>query len=183
VAVRYYESHRDTLAGILETVGAPPDQAAEAIKRLQTDLKRLQRENEQLKMRAALGGGASTSATDDTVDVDGVKVVARKVTGLEKAALRGLSDSLRDRLPSGVVVLASENDGKVALIVSVTKDLAGRVHAGNIVKQIAPIVGGGGGGRPDFAEAGGKDPARIDELLSKSRDVVRDMLRGAGQTR
>ena len=174
-AVRHYETQRDALAGVLDTIGAAPDQALDAVRRLQSDVKRLQRENEQLKMRAALGG-ASAAAADDTVDIDGVKLVARKVAGLEKGALRGLSDSLRDRLPSGVVVLASDNDGKVALIVSVTKDLAGRVHAGNVVKRIAPIVGGGGGGRPDFAEAGGKDAQRIDELLAKSRDVVREML-------
>jgi len=127
-------------------------------------------------MKAALGGGSPAAGSDDAVEIDGIRMVARRISGLEKNALRGLSDSLRDRLTSGVVVLASENEGKVALVVSVTKDLAGRVHAGNVVKQIAPIVGGGGGGRPDFAEAGGKDPARIDELLAKSREVVRDML-------
>jgi alanyl-tRNA synthetase len=143
---------------------------------LQAESKRLQRENEQLRMKAALGGGSPTAGSDDAIDIDGIRMVARRIAGLEKHALRGLSDSLRDRLVSGVVVLASENEGKVALVVSVTKDLAGRVHAGNVVKQIAPIVGGGGGGRPDFAEAGGKDPARIDELLAKSREVVREML-------
>jgi alanyl-tRNA synthetase len=176
-AVRYYEERRDALAGVLDALAAPADQAAEAVRRLQAEAKRLQRENEQLRMKAALGGGGSSAAaSDDAIEIDGVRMVARKIAGLEKNALRGLSDSLRDRLTTGVVVLASENEGKVALVVSVTKDLAGRVHAGNVVKQIAPIVGGGGGGRPDFAEAGGKDPARIDELLAKSREVVRDML-------
>ena len=115
-------------------------------------------------MKAALGGGRS-GGDDDTRDVKGVKVIARRVSGLEKGALRGLSDSLRDRLGSGIVVIASENDGKVALVVSVTKDLTTRIQAGRIVKEIAPIVGGGGGGRPDFAEAGGKDPSKIDELV------------------
>ena len=176
-AVRYYEERRDALAGVLDALAAPADQAAEAVRRLQAEAKRLQRENEQLRMKAALGGGGSSAAgSDDAIEIDGVRMVARKIAGLEKNALRGLSDSLRDRLTTGVVVLASENEGKVALVVSVTKDLAGRVHAGNVVKQIAPIVGGGGGGRPDFAEAGGKDPARIDELLAKSREVVREML-------
>ena len=75
-----------------------------------------------------------------------------------------------------MVVLASENDGKVALVVSVSKDLVDRVHAGKVVKTIAPIVGGGGGGRPDFAEAGGRQPARIDALLAESRTVVSEML-------
>ena len=106
----------------------------------------------------------------------GVKVIARRVTGLEKGALRGLSDSLRDRLGSGIVVIASENDGKVALVVSVTKDLTTRIQAGRIVKEIAPIVGGGGGGRPDFAEAGGKDPSKIDALVERVPAVVEALL-------
>ena len=97
-----------------------------------------------------------------------MKLIARRVEGLEKAALRNLSDSLRDRLGSGVVVLASENDGKVSLVVSVTKDLTSRVQAGRLVKELAPIVGGGGGGRPDFAEAGGKDPSGIDDAAPAS---------------
>ena len=92
--------------------------------------------------------------------------MTRRVEGLEKGALRGLSDSLRDRLGSGVVVLVSEVDGKVSLVVSVSKDLTSRVQAGRLVKELAPIVGGGGGGRPDFAEAGGKDASKIDELLA-----------------
>jgi len=74
---------------------------------------------------------------------------------------------------SGVVVIASEHNGKVALVVSVSKDLTGRIKAGEIVKELAPIVGGGGGGRPDFAEAGGKNPAAIGELLEKAPDVIR----------
>jgi alanyl-tRNA synthetase len=77
-----------------------------------------------------------------------------------------------------VVVLASEYDGKVSLVVSVTKDLTGRVQAGRLVKELAPIVGGGGGGRPDFAEAGGKDPSKIDELLAKAPEVLRRLLLG-----
>ena len=105
-----------------------------------------------------------------------MKLITKRVSGLEKSALRGISDSLRDRLGSGVVVLASENDGKVALVVSVTKDLTTRLQAGRIVKELAPIVGGGGGGRPDFAEAGGKEPAKIDDLLAKAPEVVRSLL-------
>ena len=100
------------------------------------------------------------------------KFVARRVSGFEKNALRGLSDSLRDRLQRGVVVIAAETDGKVSLLVSVTKDLTDKVKAGALVKELAPIVGGGGGGRPDFAEAGGKDASKIDELLARARELV-----------
>ncbi len=105
-----------------------------------------------------------------------MKLIARRVDGLEKNALRGLSDSLRDKLGSGVIVLASEQDGKVSLVVSVTKDLTSRVQAGRLVKELAPIVGGGGGGRPDFAEAGGRDASKIDEMLKRAPEVLKSLL-------
>ena len=86
--------------------------------------------------------------------------MAREVAGLDKDGLRALVDQHRDQIKSGVVVLASPSDGKVSIVVGVTPDLTKKVPAGQVVKQLAPIVGGGGGGRPDFAEAGGKDPRR-----------------------
>ena len=106
----------------------------------------------------------------------GVKLARRKVSDLDKDALRGLADSLKAKIKSGVVVLASENDGKVQIVVAVTPDLTSRVKAGQIVKEIAPIVGGGGGGRPDFAEAGGKQPEKIDEMLAASEAVLAKLL-------
>jgi alanyl-tRNA synthetase len=177
-AVAYFQQQRQALDRVLAALNTSPEQGVEIVHRLQADVKRLTREIEQLKMKAALGGGGTggSAAQDDTRDVKGVKLVARRVSGLEKGALRGLSDSLRDRLGSGIVVLASENDGKVGLIVSVTKDLTSRIQAGRVVKELAPIVGGGGGGRPDFAEAGGKDPSKIDELIRKAPDVVASLL-------
>ncbi len=170
-AVAYFQSLRDSFSKL-----AAEASTVEAVQHVKAEVKRLTRELEQAKMKAALGGGGSGAAQDDTRDVKGVKLIARRVSGLEKGALRGLSDSLRDRLGSGVVVLASENDGKVALVVSVTKDLTARVQAGRLVKELAPIVGGGGGGRPDFAEAGGKDPSKIDDLLAKAPDVLASVL-------
>jgi alanyl-tRNA synthetase len=98
------------------------------------------------------------------------------VSEFDKDALRGLADSLKDRIKSGVVVLASANDGKVQIVVAVTPDLTGRVKAGQVVKEIAPIVGGGGGGRPDFAEAGGRQPEKIDEMLAATEGVVKKLL-------
>ena len=171
-AVEHIQSRETALDRTLSALNAPAAQAPDAVARLQADLKRLSRENEQLKMKLALGGGSRGGDDDDSVTVGDAKVIARRVSGLEKAALRGLSDSLRDRLKRGVVVLAAEQDGKVQLLVSVTKDLTDRVKAGALVKELAPIVGGGGGGRPDFAEAGGKDPTRIDEMLSRARELV-----------
>jgi alanyl-tRNA synthetase len=169
-AVVHIQSQQAALDSATQALGVPSDQAAQAIGRLQADLKRLTREAEQLKMKLALGG--SRPDEDDSVAFGDARLIARRVSGLDKNALRGLSDSLRDRVKRGVVVLAAENDGKVQLLVSVTKDLIERVKAGQLVKELAPIVGGGGGGRPDFAEAGGKDAAKIDDLLAKARELV-----------
>jgi alanyl-tRNA synthetase len=176
-AVARAQADRATLEDVVSTLSVTPEHAVETVHKLQAEAKRLAREVDQLKMKVALGGSSGMGAAgDDPIDVDGIKLVTKRVSGLEKSALRGISDSLRDRIGSGVVVLASENDGKVGLVVSVTKDLTSKVQAGRIVKELAPIVGGGGGGRPDFAEAGGKDPSKIDELLAKAPEVVRAML-------
>jgi alanyl-tRNA synthetase len=178
-AVEWIQQQRDALANVTATLNTSPAHAGEAIQRLQSDARRLAREVESLKMKLALGGGAAGS--DDTQTVDGVKLIARRVAGLEKGALRSLADNLRDRLGSGVVIIASENDGKVSLVVSVSKDLTARVKAGNLVKALAPIVGGGGGGRPDFAEAGGRDASKIDQLLRAASEVLKTALSGAAQ--
>jgi alanyl-tRNA synthetase len=170
-AVTYIQDERAALEQTTGALGVPASRAPEAVARLQSETRRLARENDQLKMKLALGGSAPGDR-DDTVQIGDAKLVARRVDGLEKGALRALADSLRDRLGRGVVVLAAEHDGKVSLLVSVTRDLTGRVHAGQLVKELAPIVGGGGGGRPDFAEAGGRDASKIDALLDKARDLV-----------
>jgi alanyl-tRNA synthetase len=176
-AVTRAQQDRAALGAIVGTLATTPAHAVESLQRLQADVKRLAREVEQLKMKAALGGGGAKGAADDeTTDVNGVKLLTKRVSGLEKGALRGISDSLRERIGSGVVVLVSDNDGKVGLVVSVTKDLTSRVQAGRLVKELAPIVGGGGGGRPDFAEAGGKDPSKIDDLLRQAPEVLRTLL-------
>ena len=105
-----------------------------------------------------------------------LRLIAREVAGLDKDGLRSLVDQHRSRIKSGVVILASPSDGKVMIVVGVTPDLTKKAPAGQIVKQLAPIVGGGGGGRPDFAEAGGKDAAKIADMLAASREVVEKML-------
>ena len=174
-AVAYLQSQRAALDALLGSLGVPGPQAVETIARLHSETKRLARELDQLKMQAELGT-RSGATSDDSVEVGDARLIARRVSGLGKGSLRGLADSLRDRLGRGVVVLASEHEGKVALVVSVSKDLVDRVHAGKVVKAIAPIVGGGGGGRSDFAQAGGRQPAQIDALLAESRTIVNKML-------
>jgi alanyl-tRNA synthetase len=176
-AVAEAQRQRRQLEDIEGALNAPGSQAVEVVQRLQSDVKRLTRDVEQLKMKAALGGSTTAAAGPggDAIDVGGVKLVTRRVSGLEKGTLRSLVDAMRDKLGTGVVVIASEGDGRVSLVVSVTKDLTGRVQAGSLVKALAPIVGGGGGGRPDFAEAGGKDPSKIDELLAQAPAVLRKL--------
>jgi alanyl-tRNA synthetase len=189
-AYTHYRHTEDALGQVTQALNTSPADAAQAIAKLQGELKRLNREVSDLKVKVAMAGasggaaesGAASGASGGTgaVTIDGgVSLVARRVSGLDRNALRNLADSLKANLASGIVVLASEADGKVSLVVSVTKDLTSKAPAGQIVRQIAPIVGGGGGGRPDFAEAGGKDPSKIDELLSESRTVVSKMLAGA----
>jgi alanyl-tRNA synthetase len=173
-AVQHLQARDTTLARTQSVLSVPPEEMPDAVAKLQAELKRLQRENAQLKMKLAVGGPAT--ATDETVTIGDVKLVTRRVSGLDKDALRGLSDSLRDRLDQGIVVLAADNDGKAQIVVSVTKGLTARVKAGQLVRDLAPIIGGGGGGRPDFAEAGGKDTARLDDVLVKAREVVRALL-------
>jgi alanyl-tRNA synthetase len=174
-AVQWVQAQRDALDALVAALNTTPAQGVETVQKLLAENKRLSRDVEQLKMKIALGGGAA-ARQDAAQDVDGVKLVTQRVEGLEKSALRGLADSLRDRLGSGVVVIASQNDDKVALVVSVSKDLTSRVQAGRLVKELAPIVGGGGGGRPDFAEAGGKNPAKITELLEQAPAVLKSVL-------
>jgi alanyl-tRNA synthetase len=175
-AVAWAQHQRAMLTSVVDALHATDAQAVEAIEKLQTESKRLAREVSQLKTKVAMGGGASADGGGDTTEISGVKLAKRRVSDMDKDALRGLADSLKASIKSGVVVIASESDGKVQIVVAVTQDLTGRIKAGQIVKEIAPIVGGGGGGRPDFAEAGGKQPAKIDEMLKASEGVVANLL-------
>jgi alanyl-tRNA synthetase len=168
-----YQRDRDELGRLAAALNARPGDLAARVAALQEETRRLGRELQQAKMKAALGGGAEQ---DEDIPVAGITLVARQVTGLDKDGLRALVDRHRTRIRSGVVVLAAPSDEKVAIVVGVTPDLTRRVPAGQVVKQLAPIVGGGGGGRPDFAEAGGRDPSKIDDMLAASRGVVERML-------
>jgi len=105
-------------------------------------------------------------------EVNGVAVLAARLDGLDADGLRAVVDTVRDRLGSGIVCVGSVLDGKISLVAAVTKDLTSRFHAGKIIQPVAKAVGGGGGGRPDLAQAGGKDPARLDEALALVYDLV-----------
>ena len=184
------------LENVVATLVRGDDQSpAEALKheleRREEELKKLRRELDQARLNLAATGinlatanvklpGLKVSgrgeAFSDVRDVKGVKVLAKRVENLPRPQMRTLVDQLRNKLGSGVVVLGSVSDGKVALIVGVTKDLTSRVQAGKIIAEVAKKVGGSGGGRPDMAEAGGKDPAALDSALAASYDVVGSLL-------
>ena len=159
----------------VRALNTKPQDLADAIEAQLASAAKLRKEVQQLKTKLALGGGA---ATDETrVEINGVTLVTREVTDVDKESLRSLADTLKSKMKSGIVVLAAPSaEGKVTIIATVTPDLTKRAPAGQLVKQLAPIVGGGGGGRPDFAEAGGKDPSKIREMLAESRKVVESLL-------
>ena len=180
-AVEWAQHQRASLQRIVEALHVSEPQTVEAIEKLQSEAKRLAREATQLRTKLAMGAagasaGDAAAVDDDTTEVAGVRLARRKVSDLDKDALRGLADSLKAKIKSGVVVIVSANDGKVQIVVSVTADLIGRIKAGQIVKELAPMVGGAGGGRPDFAEAGGKDPSKIDDMLAAAPAVLAKLL-------
>jgi alanyl-tRNA synthetase len=153
---------------------SPAEALKEELERRDEELKSLRKELAQARMKSA--SSSVQSASENVREVKGVKVLATRADNVDRAQLRVLIDNLRNKLGSGVVVLGSVSDGKVALIVGVTKDLTSKIQAGKIIAEVAKKVGGSGGGRPDMAEAGGKDPAALDSALAESYDVVEKLL-------
>jgi alanyl-tRNA synthetase len=140
-------------------------------RKVMTQLKDKERELEELKLKIA--GSSAVEATAKTIA--GIQVHVQRTDGLDVNGMRALADQLRDKLKSGVVALGAANDGKVSLLVVVTKDLIARLKAGDLIKEMATEVGGTGGGRPEMAQAGGKDPAKLDVALEKVFGLVERM--------
>jgi alanyl-tRNA synthetase len=154
---------------------SPADSLRQKLAANEEELKKLRRELDEARMKSA--ASSVSSAADQAVEVKGVKVLAQKVGALDRGQLRTLVDNLRNRIGSGVVVLGSvQEDGRVAIIVGVTKDLTAKLQAGKIINPVAKHVGGSGGGRPDMAEAGGKDANQLDAALASAPEVVRSLL-------
>jgi alanyl-tRNA synthetase len=153
----------------------PAEALKQELEKKDAEIKRLARELDQARMKSASSSTANIS--DKVKEVRGVKVLTHRVDNLERAQMRTLVDQLRDKLGSAVVVLGSASNGNVSLIVGVTKDLTIRIQAGKIIGPVAQKVGGKGGGRPDLAEAGGKDAAALDAALSEAYSVVESLLR------
>ena len=172
----YYREQEAVLAEAAKLLKASPASVPEKIGHLLAEVKALQSENESLKSKAAKD--ALGDVMDQIKEVKGVKVLAARVDGVDMNGLRDLGDQLKEKLGEGVVVLASAADGKVSLMATATDGaMKAGAHAGNLIKAIAVCVGGGGGGRPNMAQAGGKNPAGIDEALAKVTEVLEDQMK------
>lgn len=173
--IRYYDNLEKKLNEAAKVLKATPDNLAEKIAHLTAENKALHSEVESLKSK--LAQDAMGDVMDQVQEIKGVKLLAAEVDGVDMNGLRDLGDQLKEKLGEGVVVLASGNDGKVSLMVTAT-DAAMKqgAHAGNLVKAIAGLVGGGGGGRPNMAQAGGKNPAGIQETLKKAAEALEGQL-------
>ncbi|MBR6238041.1 MAG: alanine--tRNA ligase [Lachnospiraceae bacterium] len=169
--LKFYKEVEQTLANAAQTVKSTPATLNDKLNSMLKEIKTLQSENESLKSKAAKE--ALGDVMDQLKEINGVKLLATKVSGVDMNGLRDLGDQLKGKIGEGVVVLVSDSEGKVNLVAMATDAAVGKgAHAGNLIKEIAPIVGGGGGGRPNMAQAGGKNPAGIDECIAKVSDVL-----------
>ena len=173
--INYYKNIENMLLEAAAALKTQPNEVANKIKHLQSELKSANSEIESLKSKAAKE--ALGDVMDAVEEVKGIKVLANKVEGVDMNGLRDLGDSLKEKLGEGVVALMSAADGKVNIVIMATDGaVKAGAHAGNIIKAVAPIVGGGGGGRPNMAQAGGKNPAGIDDALKAVKTELEKML-------
>ena len=172
----YYAKLEDELNQAAKVVKSTPANLVDRLEHLMAELKALQSENESLKSKAAKD--ALGDVMDQVAEVKGVKLLATSVDGVDMNGLRDLGDQLKEKLGDGVVVIASSCDGKVNLIAMATDNaMAAGAHAGNLIKAIASKVGGGGGGRPNMAQAGGKNPAGIPDAIAEAKTALEGMLK------
>ena len=182
-ALAAVRAQRGAYEGLIDTLGiksADPAQQRERASQLKTRMAELENEVKKLRLQLVSGGGkaGAAAADDETIDVLGVKVLAREVPFAPADDLRAMADALRAKIGSGVVILGARDEGNANLIAAVTKDLVERVKAGDLVKKLSGIIGGRGGGRPDFAQAGGKQPENLPAALAAAGEAVREQLGG-----
>ena len=173
--IKYYENLEQTIAEAAKIIKASPDKLVEKAKHLMEEMKALQSENESLKNKAAKE--ALGDVMDKVVEIGGVKVLSVEIPDTDGNELRNLGDELKNKLGEGLIFLASAKDGKVNLVAMATDGaVKAGVHAGNLIKAVAPIVGGGGGGRPNMAQAGGKLPDKTGQAVEAVKDEVKKQL-------
>ena len=173
---KYYKEQEEELAKAAKLLKTAPQSVCEKIEHLYSEIKSLQAENDALKSKAAKD--ALGDVMNQVQEIKGVKLLAAKLEGVDMNGLRDLGDQLKEKLGEGVVVLASVNDGKVNLMATTTDEAQKKgAHAGNLIKAIAALVGGGGGGRPGMAQAGGKNPAGVDDAIKEAAKVVESQIK------
>ena len=170
-ALAYMQNTSKILQDTARLIKEKPEAVAQRIEKILASQKSTEKELEKLKK--AIVSGSADNIENEIKSINGIKVLVKKVSVDSPAALRDLADKFRDKIKSGIIVLGCSAKSRVFLIVLVTKDLATRFNAGNIVKQIAAVVGGGGGGRPDMAQAGGTKPEKLDQALDKACEIIR----------
>ena len=175
-ALDFVAANERLLRGVAGLVRGGREEVVDKVQQLIERSRSLEREIQQLKAKLASGGG-QRDLLDEATEIDGLKVLVARIDGVDNKALRDTVDRLKDRLGSGIVVLGSADGDKVRLVAGVTKDLLGRVAAGELIRPIAEQVGGKGGGRPDFAQAGGNRPERLDEALASVKHQIAGMSR------
>ena len=173
--VETLQARERQLIGAAHMLSARSDELETRLRALLDDNKRLSREVERWKQAAATGGG--TDLMGRVKEIQGVKTLVMHISDMDAKSLRALLDQCKDKIGSGVVVLGSDSGDKVALAAGVTKDLTTRISAGEIVSKLAPLVGGGGGGRPDMAQAGGKDVDKLPDAMKQAEEIVAELLK------
>jgi alanyl-tRNA synthetase len=173
-ALADYRHAREMLSALAARMGVAEDDLLAAAERAEESRRQLEKQLESLKRTQALGNVDSLLAQAQTIK--GIKLVAAEIDGADRATLRAVADGLRQKLGSGVVVLGAIDEGKVALLVAVTKDLTAKIHAGKLAQALAKQLGGSGGGRPDLAEAGGKDTSALKKVLQYSPSLIDPLL-------
>jgi alanyl-tRNA synthetase len=174
-AYRFLKSQEDILHAVSAHLNMPPERAPGQVEQLLMDNKKLEKELSKLRLQLA-----SCSAPEDEIqEVEGIKLLVRRVEGLSPSEIKNLADSLRDRIKSGVVVIGNRLEDRASLTVAATKDMLDRMKAVDLARPLGKIIGGGGGGRPDIAEAGGKLVEHLDEALQSAKDHLKEVLHRA----
>ena len=173
--IAYYNRVEKQLGEVAKVLKAAPSEAARKVMAMQEEIKALSKENDKLK--AKMAKAAAGDITSEAAETGGIRVLIKQLSDVDMNAMRDLGDEAKQKLGEAVVVFATETGGKVNLMATATEGaIAKGAHAGNLIKEIAALVGGGGGGRPNMAQAGGKNPSGIPEALAKAEEVVKSQL-------
>jgi alanyl-tRNA synthetase len=172
-ALAHFQNLDESAHALQQQLNARLEDIPAFVQSIQEKQKQLEKEVKQLRMKLASGGSRDESAVSRVGDV---QLMTRRVDDISGGDLRNLADELRSKIKSGVIVLGSATDGKVTLLTAVTKDLMDRVPANSLIQKLAPIVGGKGGGKADLAQAGGKDPEKLDDALNRAPEALRELL-------